>query len=82
MSAPITVERFVQELEKLKGEMDAGSLASGEYDQRLSRVIQELRDRGIEGDRAAVTSAIDNALERGIITPSVQDHLQKRLGLT
>ena len=77
MADSITVERFVQELEKLKSEMDAGGLASGQYDQRLSRVIQELRERGIDGDRAAVTGALTEALGRGVITPAVQDHLLK-----
>ena len=77
----ISVERFVQELEKLKAEMDAGRLRSGEYDQRLARVIQELRDRGIEADRAEITAAIATALSRGVITPGVKTHLEKRLGL-
>jgi hypothetical protein len=79
--APITTERFVKELEKLKTEMDMGNLGHGEYDQRLSRVIQELRERGIDADRAEISAAIDGALDGGIITPSVKDHLMKRLGL-
>ena len=43
--APIKTERLVKELEKLKLEMDGGQLGHGEYDQRLSRVIKELRER-------------------------------------
>ncbi len=78
----ISVERLVQELEKLKGEMDAGRLRSGEYDQRLARVIQELRDRGIDADRAEITAAVADALSRGVITPGVKAHLEKRLGIT
>ncbi len=77
----ITIERFVQELEKLKAEMDAGNLRHSEYDQRLARVISELRERKLDADRSEITAAIDAALERGVITPSVKDHLQKRLGL-
>ncbi len=77
----ITIERFVQELEKLKVEMDAGSLRHSEYDQRLARVISELRERKLDADRPEITAAIDAALERGVITPSVKDHLEKRLGL-
>jgi len=79
---PITVQRFVQELEKLKQDMDTGTLKHSEYDQRLARVIQELRDRKLDADRAAVSGAIEDALKRGIITPGVKDHLEKRLGLT
>jgi len=81
MAEPITVERFVQELEKLKQEMDAGTLKHSEYDQRLARVIQELRDRKLDADRAKISGAIEDALKRGIITPGVKDHLEKRLGL-
>jgi hypothetical protein len=82
MADPITVERFVQELEKLKEEMDAERLKHGEYDQRLARIIQELRERKLDADRAKITGAIEDALRRGVITPSVKDHLIKRLGLS
>ncbi|MBI3981635.1 MAG: hypothetical protein HY337_01905 [Gemmatimonadetes bacterium] len=81
MAEPVTVQRFVQELEKIKGEMDAGKLRHGEYDQRLARVIGELRERKVDADRAAIQAAIDGALKRGVITPGVKDHLEKRLGL-
>jgi hypothetical protein len=78
----VSIERFVQELEKLKVEMDAGRLKHGDYDQRLARVIQETREGGLESDRAGITTAIADALKRGVITPGVKAHLEKRLGLT
>jgi hypothetical protein len=81
MAEPVSVERFVQELEKLKQEMDAGRLKHGEYDQRLARMIGELRERKLDADRTKISAAIDNALKRGMITPSVKEHLEKRLGL-
>ena len=81
MAEPISIPRFVQELEKLKQEMDAGRLKHSEYDQRLARVIQELRDRKLDADRPKIGAAIEDALKRGIITPGVKDHLEKRLGL-
>jgi nitronate monooxygenase len=81
MTNPVSVERFVQTLEKLKQEMDAGTLRHSEYDQRLARAIQELRERGIDADRAAIGTTIDGLLQRGVITPGVKEHLQKRLGL-
>jgi hypothetical protein len=81
MASPITIERFVQELEKLHAGMTGGDFKAGEYDQRLAKTIQELRDRGIQGDRSAVTAALDGAQERGTITASVRAHLEKRLGL-
>lgn len=77
----VSIERFVQELEKLKVEMDAGRLKHGDYDQRLARVIQETRAGGLDADRAGITAAIADALTRGVITPGVKAHLEKRLGL-
>ena len=79
--APITIARFVEELEKLKAEIDAGKLKSSEYDQRLARVIQELRDQRLDADRARIGAALDDALRRGVIVPAVKAHLEKRLGL-
>ncbi|HXF95617.1 MAG TPA: hypothetical protein VNI61_05900 [Gemmatimonadales bacterium] len=79
---PVSIERFVAELEKLKQEMDAGSLRHGEYDQRLARIIAELRERKVDADRAALTRTIDDLLARGVITPSVKAHLLTRLGLS
>lgn len=78
---PVSIERFVQELEKLRAEMDAGHLKHGDYDQRLARVIQETRAAGLDSDRAGITAAIADALSRGVITPAVKSHLEKRLGL-
>jgi len=80
--AAVSVERLVHELEKLKQEMDAGRLKSGEYDQRLARIIQELRERGLDADRARITAGLDDALRRGIITTGGREHIAKRLGLT
>jgi hypothetical protein len=79
--APVTVQRFVKELEKLKQEMDAGTLKSREYDERLARVIRELREQGLDADRAGITAALADAVKRGVITPEVHEHLRHRLGL-
>jgi len=81
MSNPVPIARIVQELEKLKTDMDAGKLKHSEYDQRLARVLQELRERGVDGDRAEVTTALNDLSTRGVITPGVRDHLENRLGL-
>ena len=81
MSA-ISIERFVQELEKLKGEVDSGGMEHGEYDQRLARVITELRERKLDADRSEIQATIADLLGRGVITPAVRDHLESRLGLT
>jgi hypothetical protein len=81
MADAISVERLTKELEKLHTEMISGEYGHGEYDQRLARVIQELRDRGIDADRPKIQATIDDALGKGFITPAVKAHLEKRLGL-
>lgn len=81
MSNPVSVERFVKTLEQLKVDMDAGKLRHSEYDQRLARAIQELREKGLDADRSAIKTTIDELLQRGVITPGVKEHLEKRLGL-
>jgi hypothetical protein len=78
---PVTLERFVQELESLKKEMDVGALRHGEYDQRLARMIGELRDRKIDAGRDEIVGMLDGLLKRGVITPSVKTHVIKRLGI-
>jgi len=80
--APVSVARFIEELEKLGREMTAGTLKTSEYDQRLARIIGELRKQGVDADRPRLTTALDDALRRGVITAAVKDHLLKRLGLT
>lgn len=78
----ITLDHITRKLEELKQQMDAGSLEHGEYDQRLARLINELRERKIDADRAAITTALNDLEARGVITASVNQHLQTRLGLT
>jgi hypothetical protein len=79
--APVTLERLTQELERLKKEMDGGRLVHGEYDQRLARIIGELRERKLDADRGAVNGTLDALLKKGTITPAVRDHIAKRLGV-
>ena len=78
--APVTLQRFVRELAKLKEELDKG-LKSQDYDARLARIIGELREQGLDADRAGVTAALADALKQGVITPTVEAHLRQRLGL-
>ena len=79
--APVTLQRFVEELDKLKREADAGRVKVQDYDSRLARIIGELRERGLDADRAAATAALAEALRRGAITAPVESHLKSRLGL-
>jgi len=79
--APITLQRFLKELDTLKQDTDAGTLKEQDYDSRLARIIRELRERGLDADRAAATAALADALKRGVITAPVEAHLRSRLGL-
>ena len=45
MAESISLENFVGKMEALNSEMRSGKLGHGEYDQRLARLISELRDR-------------------------------------
>lgn len=81
MTNPITVEKLAEKLQDLHAGMTAGEYKHGEYDQRLSRIIQELRERGVDADRAKIFAKLDELLQSGVITPSVKSHLENRLGL-
>jgi hypothetical protein len=76
---PITIQRFVKELDKLKQDVDAGSLQPENYDGRLARIIRELRERGLDADRAAATAALADAVTRGVLTTPMKEHIQRGL---
>ncbi len=78
---PISLQHLTTKLEELKAEMDAGNLRHGEYDQRLARLIGELRDRKVQEDRADVVAILEDLLSKGTITPAVKTHMVARLGL-
>src|SRR2546427_10897919 len=75
----VSVERLVQELEKLKQQMDAGALKAGDYDQRLARVIRELRERKLDADRPAIAAGLADALRRGGIPPAGETRNQENV---
>ncbi len=73
--APITLQRLVRQLDKLKPEPDAARLKSPDYARWLARMIRQLRERGLDADRAAATAALAEALQRGAILAPVEAHL-------
>jgi hypothetical protein len=81
MADAITLDHLVRKFEKLKEGMDSGEFDHGEYDQRLARMIAELRDRKIDADRDAIKSTLDDLQQRGVIPQSVREHVESRLGL-
>src|SRR5437899_11711504 len=66
--APITLQRLVQQLDKLKPKADTARLKTHDYARWLARMIRRLRERGLDADRAAATVALAEALKRGAIT--------------
>ena len=81
LMAPITLQRFLAELNKLKQDTEAGTLQPEDYDGRLARVIRDLRERGLDADRAAATAALADAVTGGVISAPVELHIRSRLGL-
>src|SRR2546430_14069287 len=79
--APITLQRFIAELDKLRRETDAGMLKEQDYDAPLARIIRELRERGLDADRAVATAAVADALKRGVTPAPLRAHLRSPPGL-
>ena len=79
--APITFQRLIKQLDKLKPEPDAARLKTRDYARRLARMIRKLRTRGLDAGRAAATAALVEALKRGAITVPVEAKLHRRPGL-
>jgi len=79
--APITLQRLVRELDKLKPQANAARLKSLAYARWLARMIQQLRERGLDADRAAATAALAEALKRGVVMALVDVRPKHRLGL-
>src|SRR5205823_2523266 len=63
-------------------DLPARSRESDRMSAALARAIRELREQKLDADRGAVAQALSDALQRGIITPAVKAHIEKRLGLT
>src|SRR5205823_12835292 len=63
--APITLQRLIRQLDKLKPKADAARLKRHDYARWLARMIRRLRERSLDADRAAATVALAEALKRG-----------------
>ncbi len=81
MGDAITLDHLVRKLEELNTLMRSGTLKHGEYDQRLARLIGELRERKLDAERPAIDATMDDLVSRGVITPAVRAHMEKKLGL-
>ena len=77
---PITPERVAEELKKLAEDRNAGATPDV-YEQRFARMIGELRERRIAGDRAAVMAVLQPLKDNGTISENYWFHLLDSLGL-
>jgi hypothetical protein len=73
--------RIAQEIAKLSAMRKSGELKADAYDMKFARVIQELRERRIDGNRAEVQAALKPLVDAGDITEKEQFRLLKQLGM-
>jgi hypothetical protein len=78
---PITPERVAQELTKLHELREKGELNPGNYDQRFARMVGELRDRRISGNRQEILATLQPLRQKGVLTETEWVRLTKQLGL-
>jgi hypothetical protein len=74
---PITPARLAREVAELSAGRRSGKLKPEVYDQMFARMIGELRDRKIDGNRADVVAALTPLKDKGEITA---EELQRVLG--
>lgn len=79
--SPIKPARIAQEIAKLSAARRAGEIKADMYDQRFARVIQELRERHIEGSRDEIVVALKPLLDAGDITEKEHFRLLAQLGM-
>ncbi len=78
---PIAIARVVQELTRLAEGRTSGEFDADEYEHRFARMVGELRDRRIDGNRADILAALTPLRATGILDPVAWDRLTRSLGL-
>ncbi len=73
--------RIAQEIAKLSAMRKSGEIKADVYDQKFARVIQELRERRVDGGREEVQAALRPLVEAGDITEKEEFRLLKQLGM-
>jgi hypothetical protein len=78
---PVTPARVAEELRRLSTQRKEGKLDRDEYEHRFARMISELRERRIDGNRADILASLTPLKEEGVVTPAEWTRLTKQLGL-
>ena len=78
---PIAPARLVTELKRLTEGRKSGQYDAQEYEHRFARMVSELRDRQIDGNRADILAALTPLKADGTLDPGAWDRLTRSLGL-
>lgn len=78
---PITPARVVTELKKLSEGRKSGRYDADEYEHRFARMVGELRDRSIDGNRTEIMAALTPLRTDGTLDPVAWERLTRSLGL-
>lgn len=78
---PIKPSRVATELKRLADGKKSGKYDPDEYEHRFARMVGELRDRSIDGNRAEILAALTPLRTDGTLDPIAWERLTKSLGL-
>ena len=78
---PIAPARVAKELKQLSEGRKSGKYDADEYEHRFARMVGELRDRSIDGNRAEILAALTPLRKDGTLDPVAWERLTRSLGL-
>ncbi len=78
---PISVPRLLAELHRISDMRASGELNADQFEARFARMIGELRERRIDGDRGDIVKALAPLSTDGTLRPEEHFRLIKQLGL-
>jgi hypothetical protein len=78
---PIKPERIAQELAKFHADRQSGKFRTDVLDQKFARIIQELRDRRVDGTREEMLAALKPLVESGAVSKGEHDRLLTQIGM-
>lgn len=79
--SPIKPERIAQELAKFHADRQSGKFKTDVLDQKFARIIQELRERRIDGTRDEIMAALKPLVDSGAISRGEHNRLLTQLGM-
>lgn len=78
---PIKPERIAQELAKFHADRQSGKFKTDVLDQKFARIIQELRERRIDGTREQLLAALKPLVDSGAISRGEHNRLLTQIGM-